>query len=41
METKFSIAMKYYNDLINQVVVGSFEYKLLCLAKYKYIDDYK
>lgn len=40
METKFSKAMKYYNDLINQVEIGSLEYRLLCLAKYRYIDDY-
>jgi hypothetical protein len=36
---KFVKAIQYFNSLINQVEVGSKEYKLLCLAKYKYIQD--
>jgi len=39
METKFTKAMEYYNNLLNQVEVGSREFKLLCLAKFKYIQD--
>jgi hypothetical protein len=40
METKFTKAMKYFNDIINQVEVGSKEYQLMCLLKYRYIQDY-
>ena len=36
---KFVKAIEYLNNLINQVEVGSKEYRLLCLAKYKYIQD--
>lgn len=39
METKFTKAMSYYNNLINQVEYGSKEYQLLCLAQYRYIQD--
>lgn len=39
METKFTKAMNYYNSLINQVEYGSKEYKLLCLAQHRYIQD--
>lgn len=39
METKFTKAMEYYNNLLSQVKVGSKEFKLLCLAKFKYIQD--
>lgn len=39
METKFTKAMNYYNNLINQVEKGSKEYQLLCLAQYRYILD--
>lgn len=39
METKFTKAMNYYNSLISQVEYGSKEYKLLCLAQYRYILD--
>ena len=39
METKFTKAMSYYNNLQNQVEKGSKEYQLLCLAQYRYILD--
>lgn len=41
MVTKFTLAIEYYNSLINQTVVGSNCYKLLCQVKYKYIQDFK
>lgn len=41
METKFTKTMIYFNNLINQVEIGSKEYKLMCLLKYKYIQDYQ
>mgnify|MGYP003603954143 CR=1 FL=1 len=40
METKFTKAMDYFNTIINQVEKGSKEYKLLCAAKHRYIQDY-
>lgn len=39
METKLTKAMKYFNNIINQVERGSKEYKLMCLLKYRYIQD--
>lgn len=40
METKFTKAMNFFNNLLNQVEIGSKEYKLLSLAKFRYIQDY-
>ena len=40
METKFTRGIKFLNDLINQTEIGSKEYKLLCDAKHRYIQDY-
>lgn len=40
MCTKFEKAMLYYNHLMSKVEFGSDAYKLLCLAKYRYIEDY-
>ncbi len=40
MITKFTKGINYLNNLINQVEHGSKEYKLLVLAKYRYIQDY-
>ena len=40
METKFTRGIKFLNDLINQTETGSKEYKLLCAAKHRYIQDY-
>lgn len=40
METKFTKAMEYFNTIIDQVEIGSKEYKLMCLLKYRYIQDY-
>lgn len=39
MDTKFTKAMQFYNNLINQVEYGSKEYRLLCQAQHKYIQD--
>jgi hypothetical protein len=41
METKFTKAMKYFNDIINQVEIGSKEYRLMVLLQHKYIQDFK
>ena len=41
METKFTRGIKFLNDLINQTEIGSKEYKLLCAAKHRYIQDYQ
>jgi hypothetical protein len=40
METKFTKAIEYFNSVINQVEKGSKEYRLMCLLKYRYIQDY-
>jgi hypothetical protein len=40
METKFTRGIRFLNDLINQTETGSKEYKLLCAAKHKYIQDF-
>lgn len=40
MVTKFTKAMEYFNNIINKVEKGSYEYHLMCLLKYKYIQDY-
>lgn len=40
METKFTKALEYFNSIINQVEKGSKEYKLMCLLKYRYIQDH-
>lgn len=41
METKFTKAMDYYNNLIAQVEYGSKEYRLLVLAQHRYIQDFE
>lgn len=41
METKFAKAMEYFNSIINKVERGSEEYKLMCLLKYRYAQDFK
>ena len=40
MERNFTKAMEYFNSVINQVEKGSNEYQLMCLLKYRYIQDY-
>jgi len=40
MTTKFTKAMEYFNEQINKVEKGSEEYKLMCLLKYRYIQDF-
>jgi len=40
METKFTKGIGYFNDIINKVEKGSKEYRLMCLLKYRYIQDY-
>lgn len=40
METKFTKGIEYFNYIINKVEKGSNEYKLMCLLKYRYIQDY-
>ena len=40
METKFTKTVEYFNSIINQVEKESKEYKLMCLLKYRYIQDY-
>jgi hypothetical protein len=40
METTFTKGMEYLNNLINKVEKGSEAYKLLCLAKYRYVQDF-
>lgn len=40
METKFTKAMEYFNNIIDKVEKGSKEYKLMCLLKYRYIQNY-
>lgn len=39
--SNFLKSINYINSLINQVKIGSKEYKLMCALKYKYIQDYK
>ncbi len=41
MTTKFTKGMEYFNEIINKVEVGGEAYKLMCLLKYKYIQDFK
>ena len=40
METKFTKGVAYFNSIIDKVEKDSEEYKLLCLLKYRYIQDY-
>lgn len=40
METKFTKAIEYFNSIIDKVEVGSKEYQLMCLFKYRYIMDF-
>lgn len=40
METKFTRGLRFLNDLIDQTETGSKEYKLLCAAKHRYIQDF-
>jgi len=41
METKFTKAMKFFNNTISKVEKGSEAYKLMCDLKYRYIQDFK
>jgi hypothetical protein len=41
METKFTKGMEYFNEVISKVEIGSESYKLLCLLKHRYIQDFK
>lgn len=40
METKLTKGIEYFNNIINKVEKGSKEYQLMCLLKYRYIQDY-
>jgi hypothetical protein len=40
MKTKFSKGMEYFNSIIDKAEHGSEEYRLMCLLKYRYIQDY-
>lgn len=40
MDTKFTRAMEYFNNIIDKVEKGSDEYRLMCLLKYRYIMDF-
>lgn len=41
METKFTKGVVYFSDIINKVEKGSFECKLMCALKYKYLQDFR